>query len=182
MVRHDGDDPYLVVAADKGTATFSDIANEISVAVRVLARRRVRLRRLGRLRPQEDGHHRAGAWESVKRHFRDLGVDTQAQDFTVVGVGDMSGDVFGNGMLLSEHIRLVAAFDHRHIFLDPTRTPAASFAERRALFDLPRSSWDDYDKSADLRGRRRLPAYGQVDPGLAARSAPRSASPTTRPR
>ena len=86
-----------------------------------------------------------GAWESVKRHFRELGHDTQQQDFTVVGVGDMSGDVFGNGMLLSEHIRLVAAFDHRHVFLDPTPDPAASVVERRRLFDLPRSSWADYD-------------------------------------
>ena len=88
-----------------------------------------------------------GAWESVKRHFRELGVDTQAEDFTVVGVGDMSGDVFGNGMLLSEHIRLVAAFDHRHVFLDPDPDAAASYAERRRLFDLPRSSWADYDRA-----------------------------------
>ncbi len=100
-----------------------------------------------------------GAWESVKRHFREMGVDTQTQDFTVVGVGDMSGDVFGNGMLLSEHIRLVAAFDHRHVFLDPDPDPATSFAERRRLFDLPRSSWADYDALADLAGRRRLPAH-----------------------
>ena len=119
------DDTYLVVAADKGTATFSDLANEVAARVRLLARRRVRVRWLGRLRPQGDGHHRQGAWESVKRHFRELGVDTQTEDFTVVGIGDMSGDVFGNGMLLSRHIRLVAAFDHRHIFLDPTRTPRA---------------------------------------------------------
>ena len=88
-----------------------------------------------------------GAWESVKRHFRDMDLDTQSQDFTVVGVGDMSGDVFGNGMLLSEHIRLVAAFDHRHIFIDPTPDAASSFAERQRLFDLPRSSWADYDTS-----------------------------------
>ena len=114
------DDPYLVVAADKGTATFSDYANAISAGVRLLARRRVRLRRLGRLRPQGDGHHRArrlgsrssatsARWASTRRRT----------DFTVVGIGDMSGDVFGNGMLLSRHIRLVAAFDHRHVFLDP---------------------------------------------------------------
>src|SRR5689334_24983084 len=88
-----------------------------------------------------------GARESVKRHFRELGLDTQTEDFTVVGVGDMSGDVFGNGMLLSEHIRLVAAFDHRHIFLDPNPDAAVSFAERRRMFDLPRSSWADYDPS-----------------------------------
>jgi glutamate dehydrogenase len=93
-----------------------------------------------------------GAWESVKRHFRDLGHDTQTEDFTVVGVGDMSGDVFGNGMLLSEHIRLVAAFDHRHIFVDPTPVAAPSYAERKRLFELPRSSWDDYDKSLISKG------------------------------
>lgn len=93
-----------------------------------------------------------GAWESVKRHFRELGHDTQTEDFTVAGVGDMSGDVFGNGMLLSEHIRLVAAFDHRHIFIDPNPDAATSFAERRRLFDLPRSSWADYDKSLLSQG------------------------------
>ena len=145
VVRHDGDDPYLVVAADKGTATFSDYANQVSA---------------------EYGHwlgdafasggsvgydHKAmgitarGAWESVKRHFREMGVDTQSTDFTVVGVGDMSGDVFGNGMLLSRHIRLVAAFDHRHIFIDPNPDAASTFAERERLFQLPRSSWADYD-------------------------------------
>ncbi|MGO4648693.1 NAD-glutamate dehydrogenase domain-containing protein, partial [Nocardia sp. 2YAB30] len=88
-----------------------------------------------------------GAWESVKRHFREMEIDTQTQDFTVVGVGDMSGDVFGNGMLLSEHIRLVAAFDHRHIFLDPAPDAARSFQERQRMFALPRSSWADYDAS-----------------------------------
>ncbi len=145
VVRVDGDDPYLVVAADKGTATFSDYANAVSA---------------------EYGHwlgdafasggsvgydHKAmgitarGAWESVKRHFRELAVDTQTTAFTVVGVGDMSGDVFGNGMLLSRHIRLLAAFDHRHIFIDPNPDAAASFVERERLFKLPRSSWMDYD-------------------------------------
>ena len=93
-----------------------------------------------------------GAWESVKRHFSELDLDTQAEPFTVVGVGDMSGDVFGNGMLLSKHIRLLAAFDHRHIFLDPTPDEAVSFAERQRLFELPRSSWDDYDKSLISEG------------------------------
>ena len=93
-----------------------------------------------------------GAWESVKRHFSELGVDTQTEHFTAVGVGDMSGDVFGNGMLLSEHISLVAAFDHRHIFLDPNPDAAASFAERRRLFELPRSSWADYDASLISEG------------------------------
>jgi glutamate dehydrogenase len=145
VVRIDGDDPYLVVAADKGTATFSDYANQVS---------------------REYGHwlgdafasggsvgydHKAmgitarGAWESVKRHFREMGVDTQTTDFTAVGIGDMSGDVFGNGMLLSKHIRLVAAFDHRHIFIDPQPQPAAAFVERQRLFALPRSSWSDYN-------------------------------------
>ncbi len=133
-VRHDPDDPYLVVAADKGTATFSDYRQRHCAGIRLLARRRVRLRRLGRLRPQEDGGSLArGAWESVKRHSREMGVDTQTMDFTVVGIGDMSGDVFGNGMLLSRHIRLIAAFDHRHIFLDPNPDTAASFNERERL-------------------------------------------------
>jgi glutamate dehydrogenase len=143
--RMDGDDPYLVVAADKGTATFSDYANAVS---------------------KEYGHwlgdafasggsagydHKAmgitarGAWESVKRFFRELGTDIQRTDFTVVGIGDMSGDVFGNGMLLSRHIKLVAAFDHRHVFIDPTPDPAVSFAERERMFKLPSSSWADYD-------------------------------------
>jgi glutamate dehydrogenase len=102
VVRRDGDDPYFVVAADKGTATFSDTANGIAIAAWLLARRRLRLGRLGRLRPQEDGHHRAGAWEAVKRHFREMNRDIQTTPFTTVGVGDMSGDVFGNGMLLSK--------------------------------------------------------------------------------
>ena len=145
VVRHDADDPYLVVAADKGTATFSDYANAISA---------------------EYGHwlgdafasggsvgydHKAmgitarGAWESVKRHFREMGIDTQTTDFTVAGVGDMSGDVFGNGMLLSKHIRLLAAFDHRHIFIDPSPDAAKSFVERERLFKLARSSWADYE-------------------------------------
>jgi glutamate dehydrogenase len=152
VVRIDADDPYLVVAADKGTATFSDYANAIS---------------------QEYGHwlgdafasggsvgydHKVmgitarGAWESVKRHFREIGLDTQTTDFTVVGIGDMSGDVFGNGMLLSPHIRLVAAFDHRHIFIDPQPATAASFAERQRLFALPRSSWADYDLNLISQG------------------------------
>ncbi len=145
--RLDGDDPYLVVAADKGTATFSDIANDVS---------------------RDYGHwlgdafasggsagydHKGmaitarGAWEAVKRHFREIAIDVQAQDFTCAGVGDMSGDVFGNGMLRSPHTRLVAAFDHRHIFIDPSADPALAFAERARLFKLPRSSWDEYDKA-----------------------------------
>ncbi|MFI5931455.1 NAD-glutamate dehydrogenase [Actinoplanes sp. NPDC051494] len=147
VVRHDGDDPYLVVAADKGTATFSDIANEISVGRDFWMGDAFASGGSAGYDHKKMGITARGAWESVKKHFRDLGTDTQAQDFTVVGVGDMSGDVFGNGMLLSEHIRLVAAFDHRHIFLDPEPDAASSFAERSRLFELPRSSWADYDTS-----------------------------------
>ncbi|MEM0906517.1 MAG: NAD-glutamate dehydrogenase, partial [Pseudomonadota bacterium] len=148
VVRHDGDDPYLVVAADKGTATFSDTANAIS---------------------EEDGFwlddafasggsagydHKVmgitarGAWEAVKRHFREMDHDIQNEPFSVVGVGDMSGDVFGNGMLLSRHTKLIAAFDHRDIFIDPDPDAAASYAARETLFAMPRSSWQDYDRSA----------------------------------
>ena len=148
----DGEDTYLVVAADKGTATFSDTANRVS-------------REFGFW--LDDGFasggsagydHKAlgitakGAWESVKRHFKELGVDTQADEFTVVGIGDMSGDVFGNGMLLSHGIRLVAAYDHRHIFIDPVPDAAVGFAERQRLFDTPRSSWDDYSRELISEG------------------------------
>ncbi|MDT0274493.1 NAD-glutamate dehydrogenase [Blastococcus goldschmidtiae] len=145
VVRHDGDDTYLVVAADKGTATFSDLANSISLE------RGYWLGDAFASGGSVGYDHKAmgitarGAWESVTRHFRELDIDVQTQDITVVGVGDMSGDVFGNGMLLSEHIRLVAAFDHRHVFVDPAPDAAVSFAERRRLFGLPRSSWADYD-------------------------------------
>jgi len=145
VVRHDGDDPYLVVAADKGTATFSDTANEIAMS------RGFWLGDAFASGGSEGYDHKKmgitarGAWESVKYHFSTRGVDVDTDDFTVVGIGDMSGDVFGNGMLLSRHIKLVAAFDHRHVFLDPDPDPQASFAERRRLFDLPRSSWADYD-------------------------------------
>ncbi|WP_432835916.1 NAD-glutamate dehydrogenase [Dactylosporangium sp. CA-092794] len=147
VVRHDPDDPYLVVAADKGTATFSDIANEISMRYGFWLGDAFASGGSAGYDHKRMGITAKGAWESVKRHFRDLGVDTQTTDFTVVGVGDMSGDVFGNGMLLSRHIRLVAAFDHRHIFVDPAPDAASSYAERQRLFDLPRSSWDDYDRS-----------------------------------
>ncbi|MDX6323726.1 MAG: glutamate dehydrogenase [Nocardioidaceae bacterium] len=145
VVRHDGDDSYLVVAADKGTATFSDIANGVAQDYGFW------LGDAFASGGSEGYDHKAmgitakGAWESVKRHFRERGIDCQSEDFTCVGIGDMSGDVFGNGMLLSEHIKLVAAFDHRDIFLDPDPDPATSYAERRRLFDLPRSSWKDYD-------------------------------------
>ncbi|MFF1459958.1 NAD-glutamate dehydrogenase [Streptomyces sp. NPDC058330] len=147
VVRHDEDDTYLVVAADKGTAKFSDIANDVAVSYGFWLGDAFASGGSAGYDHKGMGITARGAWESVKRHFRELGHDTQTEDFTVVGVGDMSGDVFGNGMLLSEHIRLVAAFDHRHIFLDPSPDAATSYAERRRLFDLPRSSWDDYDKS-----------------------------------
>ncbi|MEV5612882.1 NAD-glutamate dehydrogenase [Streptomyces sp. NPDC052225] len=146
VVRHDEDDTYLVVAADKGTATFSDIANEVANSYNFWLGDAFASGGSAGYDHKAMGITARGAWESVKRHFRELGVDTQSEDFTVVGVGDMSGDVFGNGMLLSEHIRLVAAFDHRHIFIDPKPDAATSYAERRRMFELPRSSWADYDK------------------------------------
>ena len=183
VVRHDKDDPYLVVAADKGTATFSDIANGIA---------------------REHGYwlddafasggsvgydHKGmgitarGAWESVKRHFRALGRNSQKEAFTCVGIGDMSGDVFGNGMLLSKHIHLVAAMDHRHIFLDPGPDAATSYKERARMFKLPRSSWEDYDKALISKGggvyprsAKSIPLSAQVrdalgiDPGITAMS------------
>ncbi|HWI33794.1 MAG TPA: NAD-glutamate dehydrogenase [Lapillicoccus sp.] len=147
VVRHDGNDMYLVVAADKGTATFSDIANAKSAEYGFWLDDAFASGGSAGYDHKAMGITARGAWESVKRHFREMGVDTQTQDFTVVGIGDMSGDVFGNGMLLSEHIRLVAAFDHRHIFVDPTPDAASSYAERRRLFELPRSSWAEYERS-----------------------------------
>ncbi len=117
-----------------------------------------------------------GAWESVKRHFRELGRDVQNEDLTVVGIGDMSGDVFGNGMLLSRHIRLVAAFDHRHVFLDPDPDADSSFAERERLYSLPRSSWADYDAALISAGRRGVPPHGEVRPRLAAGRRPAGAA------
>jgi glutamate dehydrogenase len=152
VVRYDEDDTYLVVAADKGTATFSDIANDVAKSYGFWLGDAFASGGSVGYDHKAMGITARGAWESVKRHFRELGLDTQAEEFTVVGVGDMSGDVFGNGMLLSEHIRLVAAFDHRHVFIDPDPTAAPSYAERRRLFDLPRSSWDDYDRSLISEG------------------------------
>ncbi|MDZ4162100.1 MAG: NAD-glutamate dehydrogenase [Burkholderiales bacterium] len=145
VVRHDEDDPYLVVAADKGTATFSDIANQLSADYGFWLGDAFASGGSVGYDHKKMGITARGAWESVKRHFRSLGVNTQTTRFTVAGVGDMSGDVFGNGMLLSEHIALVAAFDHRHIFIDPTPDVAVSHAERKRLFQLPRSSWADYN-------------------------------------
>ncbi|MFF8651617.1 NAD-glutamate dehydrogenase [Streptomyces griseoluteus] len=147
VVRHDGEDTYLVVAADKGTATFSDIANEVAQSYDFWLGDAFASGGSAGYDHKGMGITARGAWESVKRHFRELDLDTQSEDFTVVGIGDMSGDVFGNGMLLSEHIRLVAAFDHRHIFIDPVPDAATGYAERRRLFELPRSSWADYDTS-----------------------------------
>ncbi len=152
VVRADGDDPYLVVAADKGTATFSDIANGVSEQYGFWLGDAFASGGSVGYDHKAMGITARSAWVSVQRHFRELGVDVQEQDFTVAGIGDMSGDVFGNGMMLSPHIRLVAAFDHRHIFLDPNPDPAAGLAERERLFALPRSSWDDYDRSLISEG------------------------------
>ena len=145
VMRHDADDAYLVVAADKGTATFSDFANAIAAEYGFWLGDAFASGGSVGYDHKKMAITARGAWESVKRHFRSFGHDTQSKDFTVVGVGDMSGDVFGNGMLLSRHIRLLAAFDHRHIFIDPAPDAAASFAERERLYALPRSSWADYN-------------------------------------
>ena len=166
MMRHDEDDPYLVVAADKGTATFSDVANAIAGEYGFW---------LGDAFASGGSHgydHKGmgitarGGWESVKRHFRELGIDSQSTDFTVVGIGDMGGDVFGNAMLLSRHIRLVGAFNHMHVFIDPDPDPEATFRERERLFALPRSTWDDFDRSV-------LSAGGGIHP-RSAKSIPLS--------
>ena len=147
VVRHDDDDPYLVVAADKGTATFSDIANAIAHEHGFWLDDAFASGGSAGYDHKKMGITARGAWESVKRHFREMDVDIGKTPFTVVGVGDMSGDVFGNGMLRERTIKLVAAFDHRDIFIDPAPDPEKSFAERQRLFDLPRSSWQDYDKA-----------------------------------
>ncbi len=145
VIRYDDDDPYLVVAADKGTATFSDIANDISLQYGFWLGDAFASGGKTGYDHKVMGITARGTWEAVKRHFREMGRDIQNEDFTVVGIGDMSGDVFGNGMLLSRHIRLLAAFDHRNIFIDPDPDPEASWKERKRLFELPRSSWADYD-------------------------------------
>ena len=147
VVRHDEDDPYLVVAADKGTATFSDIANAISQEYGFWLGDAFASGGSAGYDHKAMGITARGAWESVRRHFRELGMDVGTTDFTAVGIGDMSGDVFGNGMLLSRHIKLVGAFDHRHVFLDPDPDPEQSYGERERLFRLPGSSWADYDAS-----------------------------------
>ncbi|MCA0356649.1 MAG: NAD-glutamate dehydrogenase [Proteobacteria bacterium] len=147
VVAHDAQDPYLVVAADKGTATFSDIANGVAESYGFWLGDAFASGGSVGYDHKVMGITARGAWEAVKRHFRELGKDIQTEPFTAVGVGDMSGDVFGNGMLLSKQTKLLAAFDHRHIFLDPNPDPAVSWAERDRMFKLPRSSWEDYDKS-----------------------------------
>jgi glutamate dehydrogenase len=147
VVRYDGDDPYLVVAADKGTATFSDIANALSAEYGFWLGDAFASGGSTGYDHKKMGITARGAWESVKRHFAELGTDIDRTDFTVVGIGDMSGDVFGNGMLLSRHIKLIGAFDHRHVFVDPDPDPERGFDERRRLFELPGSSWGDYDES-----------------------------------
>jgi len=152
VIVHDDDDPYLVVAADKGTATFSDIANGVAESYGFWLGDAFASGGSVGYDHKVMGITARGAWEAVKRHFRELGKDIQSEPFTVVGCGDMSGDVFGNGMLLSRQIRLQAAFDHRHIFLDPDPDPARSYAERERMFALPRSSWDDYDKKKISKG------------------------------
>jgi glutamate dehydrogenase len=173
VVCHDGDDSYLVVAADKGTATFSDIANEVAASYQFWLGDAFASGGSAGYDHKAIGITARGAWESVKRHFRELGIDPQNEDVTVVGIGDMSGDVFGNGMLCSQHVRLLAAFDHRHVFLDPDPDPASSYTERRRLFALPRSSWDDYDRSLISpgggvwpRGIKRIPLSAQARDAL----------------
>ena len=152
VVRYDVDDPYLVVAADKGTATFSDYANAIAEEYGFWLGDAFASGGSVGYDHKAMGITARGAWELVKRHFRELGRDLETSDLTVVGVGDMSGDVFGNGMLMSRHLRLLAAFDHRHVFVDPDPDAARSFAERERLFHLPRSSWADYDRTLISEG------------------------------
>ena len=152
VVRHDGDDSYLVVAADKGTATFSDYANGVAAEYGFWLGDAFASGGSVGYDHKKMAITARGAWISVKRHFNDIGVDVDSQDFTVVGIGDMSGDVFGNGMLLSKHIKLVGAFNHMHIFVDPNPNPAESFKERKRLFNLPRSSWMDYDAKLISKG------------------------------
>ena len=152
VLMYDATDPYLVVAADKGTATFSDIANSISAEYNFWLGDAFASGGSVGYDHKKMGITAKGGWISVQRHFREMGIDTQSQDFTAIGIGDLAGDVFGNGMLLSKHIKLVAAFNHMHIFLDPNPDTAKSFAERVRMFNLPRSSWMDYDQSLISKG------------------------------
>ena len=168
VVRHDGDDSYLVVAADKGTATFSDIANEVAHDYGFWLGDAFASGGSVGYDHKAMGITARGAWVSVQRHFRERGIDCQTEEFTCVGIGDMSGDVFGNGLLCSETTRLVAAFDHRDIFVDPT--PGRGDVVRRASAALRPAAVElaGLRQVADLRGRRRLPAVAEVDPGLGA--------------
>lgn len=152
VVRNDGDDPYLVVAADKGTATFSDIANSVAAEYNFWLGDAFASGGSAGYDHKKMGITARGAWVSVQRHFMEMGTDVQKEDFTVVGIGDMSGDVFGNGMLLSKHIKLVAAFNHMHIFIDPNPDSKKSWKERKGLFEKPRSAWSDYDKKLISKG------------------------------
>ncbi|MFA0554829.1 MULTISPECIES: NAD-glutamate dehydrogenase [unclassified Vibrio] len=152
VVRHDEDDPYLVVAADKGTATFSDLANSVAEEYNFWLGDAFASGGSNGYDHKAMGITAKGGWESVKRHFREMGINCQSTDFTAIGVGDMAGDVFGNGMLLSKHIRLQAAFNHMHIFIDPNPESASSWVERDRLFNLPRSSWEDYNKDLISQG------------------------------
>ena len=152
VVRHDGDDPYLVVAADKGTATFSDIANGIAAEYGFWLDDAFASGGSAGYDHKGMGITAKGGWVSVQRHFRERGIDVQKDNVTVIGIGDMAGDVFGNGLLLSESLQLVAAFNHMHIFIDPNPDAAKSFVERQRLFDLPRSSWADYDAKLISKG------------------------------
>ena len=174
VLSYDEADPYLVVAADKGTASFSDIANDVSDRSRFWLGDAFASGGSNGYDHKQMGITARGAWESVKRHFRELGTDVQATDFTAVGIGDMSGDVFGNGMLLSPHVKLLAAFNHAHVFLDPDPDPETSFAERKRLFALARSSWSDYDQSLISEGggiyprtAKSIPISDQVKEALA---------------
>jgi len=162
VIAHESDDPYLVVAADKGTATFSDIANGVAEAYGFWLGDAFASGGSAGYDHKAMGITARGAWEAVKRHFRELGKDIQSEPFTCIGVGDMSGDVFGNGALLSTQMRLIAAFDHRHIFIDPDPDAARAFAERKRLFALPRSSWDDYDRTAISPGGGVFARSGKV--------------------
>ncbi len=152
VVRHDEDDPYLVVAADKGTATFSDLANSVSEEYNFWLGDAFASGGSNGYDHKAMGITAKGGWESVKRHFREMGINCQTTDFTAIGVGDMAGDVFGNGMLLSKHIRLQAAFNHMHIFIDPNPDSATGWEERNRLFNLPRSSWEDYNPELISQG------------------------------
>ncbi|HVW34316.1 MAG TPA: NAD-glutamate dehydrogenase, partial [Acidimicrobiia bacterium] len=164
VFTYDGDDPYLVVAADKGTATFSDLANSIAADYGYWLGDAFASGGSSGYDHKKMGITAKGAWESVRRHFRDLGVDADTAPITVVGIGDMSGDVFGNGMLCSRALRLVAAFDHRHVFIDPDPDPAAAAAERARLFELPRSSWADYNPELISAGGGVFPRSAKLIP------------------